>query len=136
MAEYVRKQRVLEINPKSPLIEGLLRRVEALSNEEGERDLEAEDELKEVTSILIDGALVRSGYEVPDSNEYVFLALDLRMSSANIIQVLHSRRSRPQALARCFRNCANGHHRETCTACRPSRHRPRRHSGWPRCMAA
>ena len=69
MAEFARKQKVLEINPRSPLIEELLRRIEQLPGEEEERDLEAEDELREVTSILIDGALVRSGFEVTDSNE-------------------------------------------------------------------
>jgi len=60
------KAKILEINPHSPLIDGLLRRVVDIT--EGERDLEAEEELKEVTSILIDGALVRSGFEVPDNN--------------------------------------------------------------------
>lgn len=64
--------KVLEINPRSPLIEGLLKRVEQLPGEDEERDLEAEDELREVTSVLIDGALVRSGFEVPDSHSYVF----------------------------------------------------------------
>lgn len=71
MYENAKRQKVLEINPKSPLIEGLLRRVEQLPEEDEERDIEAEDELKEVTSILIDGALVRSGFEVADSDEYV-----------------------------------------------------------------
>jgi HSP90 family molecular chaperone len=66
--EYLKKQRILEINPKSPLIEGLLARVEDLNSEE-EKDIEAEKELREVASILIDGALVRSGYQVHDSNE-------------------------------------------------------------------
>lgn len=65
----MKKQKILEINPNSPLIEGLLHRVQQLPSEEEGRDLEAEEELKEVTSILIDGALVRSGFEVPDSNE-------------------------------------------------------------------
>ena len=64
--------KVLEINPRSPLIEGLLKRVEQLRGEDEERDLEAEDELREVTSVLIDGALVRSGFEVPDSHKYVY----------------------------------------------------------------
>lgn len=50
------------------MIEGLLARVEDLNSEE-EKDTEAERELKEVASILIDGALVRSGFEVHDSNE-------------------------------------------------------------------
>lgn len=75
--EFAKKQKVLEINPRSPLIEGLLRRVEDLLDEE-EKDLEAEDELKEVASILIDGALVRSGFEVPDSNECVYINHSIR----------------------------------------------------------
>lgn len=69
MHEFAKKQKLLEINPKSPLIEGLLRRIELLPAEEEERDLDAETELDEVISILIDGALVRSGFDVPDSNE-------------------------------------------------------------------
>jgi hypothetical protein len=71
MFELAKRQKVLELNPRSPLIEGLLRRVEQLPGEDEGRDLEAEDELKEVAAILIDGALVRSGFEVPDSDEYV-----------------------------------------------------------------
>ena len=69
MHEFAKRQKLLEINPKSPLIEGLLRRVENLPTEEEGRDLEAEEELNEVATILVDGALVRSGFEVPDSNE-------------------------------------------------------------------
>ena len=64
--EFLKKQRILEINPKSPLVEGLLTRVKEL---DGEENAEAEKELKEVASILIDGALVRSGFQVQDSNE-------------------------------------------------------------------
>jgi len=71
MHEFAKKQKVLEINPRSPLIEGLLRRVEQLSSEEEGRDLETEDELQEVASILIDSALVRSGFGVADSNKYL-----------------------------------------------------------------
>ena len=69
MFEFAKRQKVLELNPRSPLIEGLLRRVEKLEEEDGERDLESEDELKEVASILLDGALVRSGFDVADSDE-------------------------------------------------------------------
>ena len=69
MHEFAKKQKILEINPRSPLIEGLLRRVKQLPAEDEERDLDAEDELKEVTSVLIDGAMVRSGFGVNDSNE-------------------------------------------------------------------
>jgi len=68
MHEFAKKQKILEINPRSPLIEGLLRRVQQLPAEDEEKDVEAEAELHEVTSILIDGALVRSGFEVADSN--------------------------------------------------------------------
>ncbi|KAJ7507789.1 heat shock protein Hsp90 [Mycena galericulata] len=68
MHEFAKKAKVLEINPRSPLIEGLLRRVDQLPAEDEEPDTEAEEELNEVASILIDGALVRSGFEVPDSN--------------------------------------------------------------------
>jgi heat shock protein 90kDa beta len=64
-----KKQKLLEINPRSPLMEGLLRRIMELPSEEEGRDIEAEEELKEVVAILIDGALVRSGYDVTDSNE-------------------------------------------------------------------
>jgi len=67
---FAKKQKLLEVNPRSPLILGLLRRVEELPNEDEGRDLEAEEELKEVVAILIDGALVRSGYDVTDSNEF------------------------------------------------------------------
>ncbi|THH32719.1 hypothetical protein EUX98_g1478 [Antrodiella citrinella] len=70
MHEFAKKQKILEINPRSPLIEGLLKRVKQLPDEDEERDLDAEDELKEVTSVLIDGALVRSGFGVNDSNEF------------------------------------------------------------------
>ncbi|GBE79623.1 Heat shock protein 90 homolog [Sparassis crispa] len=70
MHEFAKKQKVLEINPRSPLVQGLLRRVQQLPTEEDERDLEAEAELQEVASVLIDGALVRSGFGVPDSNEF------------------------------------------------------------------
>lgn len=62
------KAKILEINPHSPLIDGLLRRVKEIDTNEDEKDSEAEEELKEVTSILIDGALVRSGFGVPDNN--------------------------------------------------------------------
>jgi heat shock protein beta len=62
-------QKLLEVNPRSPLMEGLLRRIEQLPDENEGRDLEAEEELKEVVAILIDGALVRSGYGVTDSHE-------------------------------------------------------------------
>ena len=43
MWEFAKKQKVLEINPRSPLIEGLLRRIEQLPAEEEERDIEAEE---------------------------------------------------------------------------------------------
>ena len=66
-ADWAKTMKTFEINPNSPLIEGLLRRVEQLPTD-GESDVELEEELKEVTSILIDSALVRSGFEVADPN--------------------------------------------------------------------
>ena len=69
--DFGKRMKILEINPRSPLIEGLLKRVEQLpTGDDAERDLDAEDELREVTSVLIDGALVRSGFEVPDSHTF------------------------------------------------------------------
>ncbi|CAE6448960.1 unnamed protein product [Rhizoctonia solani] len=70
MHDWAKKQKFLEINPNSPLIEGMLKKVQVLNDvEEGEeKDSQLEEELKEVASILVDGALVRSGFEVPDSN--------------------------------------------------------------------
>lgn len=68
MNEIARKQKVLEINPRSPLIEGLLRRIDQLPEEDTAADPEEERDLQEVASILIDGALIRSGFEVADSN--------------------------------------------------------------------
>lgn len=70
MHDWAKKQKFLEINPNSPLIEGMLKKVQVLNDvEEGEeKDTQLEEELREVTSILIDGALVRSGFTVPDSN--------------------------------------------------------------------
>lgn len=72
---FARKAKLLEINPRSPLIEGLLVKVEELPDDEDARDPVLEAELKEVTSILIDGALIRSGFEVPDTNDF-FLRVD------------------------------------------------------------
>ncbi|KEP55374.1 cation-transporting ATPase [Rhizoctonia solani 123E] len=70
MHDWAKKQKFLEINPNSPLIEGMLKKVQVLNDvEEGEeKDSQLEEELKEVASILVDGALVRSGFEVPDSH--------------------------------------------------------------------
>ncbi|KAN0097613.1 Hsp90 domain containing protein [Tylopilus felleus] len=70
MQEMMRKQKVLEVNPRSPLIEGLLYRVQQLEVDSVmDEDLAAE--LEEVAAILIDGALVRSGFDVADSNLFL-----------------------------------------------------------------
>ncbi len=75
MQEFATKQKNLDINPRSPLIEGMLKRLKALPGEGEEPDVEAETELREVASILIDGALIRSGFEVVDSNMCVVVVL-------------------------------------------------------------
>jgi len=66
MDEFAHKQRDLEVNSQSPLIHGLLSRFKAFASPDdlGVPDLEAEAELEEVTSILIDGALVCSGFGI------------------------------------------------------------------------
>ena len=56
--------KVLEINPKSPLIEGLLDRVLDLS--EGDDDSADAYDLKETVRVLVDTTLVRSGFSVAD----------------------------------------------------------------------
>ena len=56
--------KVLEINPKSPLIEGLLDRVLDLS--EGDEDSADAYDLRETVSVLVDTTLVRSGFTVAD----------------------------------------------------------------------
>ncbi|KAG2077431.1 HSP90-domain-containing protein [Suillus decipiens] len=71
MQRHMKKQKVLEINPRSPLIEGLLEHVEQLNADGDDKDPDSEAQLKEVASILIDGALVRSGFEVADSNMFL-----------------------------------------------------------------
>jgi len=68
--DWQKTMKTLEINPKSPLIEGLLRRVEQLPENESEADEETLAELQEVVSILIDSSLVRSGFEVADPNVF------------------------------------------------------------------
>lgn len=66
----MKKQKVLEVNPRSPLIQGLLHRVEQIVDDDEGKDRDLE-ELREVASILIDGALVRSGFDVADSNKFL-----------------------------------------------------------------
>lgn len=63
--------KVLEINPKSPLIEGLLEKVLELptTDEEDEDALKKSDEEEELTEtvrVLLDTTLVRSGFSVAD----------------------------------------------------------------------
>ncbi|KIY49180.1 heat shock protein Hsp90 [Fistulina hepatica ATCC 64428] len=70
MREVSMKARKLEINPRSPLIEGMLEKVLELPEDEDERDIELEEQLTEVASILIDGALIRSGFEIQDTNTF------------------------------------------------------------------
>jgi len=56
--------RVLEINPKSPLIEGLLERVLDLA--EDDTDSADAHDLQETIRVLVDTTLVRSGFSVAD----------------------------------------------------------------------
>lgn len=62
--------RVLEINPKSPLMEGMLERVMELPEaDDGSITAEAA-ELREMAQVLFDTALVRSGFNVADPVSY------------------------------------------------------------------
>jgi heat shock protein beta len=56
-------KKVLEINPRHPLIEGLLERVEA-----GEP--ETDEQLRDTVQTLWDTALVRSGFSLRDTDRY------------------------------------------------------------------
>ncbi|WVR08263.1 hypothetical protein IAU60_005310 [Kwoniella sp. DSM 27419] len=68
--------KVLEINPKSPLIEGLLERVLDLPQHDGDDDedvkrvTDEEEELRETVRVLFDTTLVRSGFNVADPTTY------------------------------------------------------------------
>lgn len=53
--------RVLEINPKSPLIGGLLDRVLDFPEEDA-----VDEDLSETVRVLVDTTLVRSGFSVAD----------------------------------------------------------------------
>jgi heat shock protein beta len=58
----------LEINPKSPLIEGLLERVMDLGDEVDDAESGSKEvaELRETVRVLFDTTLVRSGFSVAD----------------------------------------------------------------------
>ena len=75
--DFALKAKVLEINPYSPLIQGLARQLE-IYNEEKDEELLAK--MKEVTSFLLDGALIRSGFDVPD--KYAYVPIVIPVSSA------------------------------------------------------
>ncbi|WRT69461.1 uncharacterized protein IL334_006447 [Kwoniella shivajii] len=68
--------KVLEINPKSPLIEGLLERVLDFPQDDSEDDgdvkrvSEEEEDLRETVRVLFDTTLVRSGFSVADPTTY------------------------------------------------------------------
>lgn len=67
MLDFLKKaKKTFEINPKHPLIQGLLEKVE----EAGEDDLILLDEMKHVIRVLWDTSLVRSGFTVADTNTY------------------------------------------------------------------
>jgi heat shock protein beta len=77
--------KILELNPKSPLIEGLLERLLEMPTIEDEDDeaMAEELDLRESASILIDTALIRSGFDVHDSNTWV-LANIVSVAQANV----------------------------------------------------
>jgi heat shock protein beta len=74
MKMMMQMPKILEVNPKSPLIEGLLERVLDLPAADDESDSDAtftsheEEELRETVRVLLDTALIRSGFVVADTN--------------------------------------------------------------------
>jgi heat shock protein beta len=75
MQMMMQMPKILEVNPKSPLIEGLLERVLDLpvaDEEDSDPDStfasHEEEELRETVRVLVDTALIRSGFIVPDTN--------------------------------------------------------------------
>ncbi|KEI36202.1 uncharacterized protein L969DRAFT_82929 [Mixia osmundae IAM 14324] len=66
MTKFIREsKRILEINPHHPLIRGLLEKVADI-----EDNATAAADLSELTNILWDTSLVKSGYNVKDANLY------------------------------------------------------------------
>lgn len=65
--------KILEINPNSPLIEGLLERVYDLPAADEDSDeatftSHEQEELQETVRVLLDTAMIRSGFLVADTN--------------------------------------------------------------------
>jgi heat shock protein beta len=72
MKMMMQMPKILEINPNSPLIEGLLERVYDLPPVEDEDVTSHEqEELQETVRVLLDTAMIRSGFMVADTNTYV-----------------------------------------------------------------
>lgn len=66
MANFMRTQkRTFEINPRHPLIEGLLEKVEL-----SEGDADAEQDLAETVGVLYETAMIRSGFMLQDTDTY------------------------------------------------------------------
>ncbi|GAA6008096.1 hypothetical protein JCM10207_007028 [Rhodosporidiobolus poonsookiae] len=66
MLQFAKSQKKnFELNPKHPLIERLLEKVE-----EADGDEDAAEELKETVDVLWQTALLKSSYQVPDPNLY------------------------------------------------------------------
>lgn len=86
--------KVLEINPKSPLIEGMLERV--LDLDEGDVD---EKELVEAVRVLFDTTLVRSGFSVADPARSVHSFLVMIRA---YVQLLRPSGIDAEAIYRCF----------------------------------
>lgn len=60
------QKKVLELNPKSPLVEGLLERLYDLSEMDEEDAENAGADVRNAVRILIDTTMVRSGYPLED----------------------------------------------------------------------
>ncbi|BGO99072.1 ATP-dependent molecular chaperone HSC82 [Rhodotorula toruloides] len=82
MLNFARMQKKnFELNPKHPLIERLLEKVDEAGDDE-----DALAELKESVSVLWQTALLKSSYQVPDPNSYFSLVESMLRKSLGVSQ--------------------------------------------------
>ncbi|GAA5870032.1 hypothetical protein JCM3774_004341 [Rhodotorula dairenensis] len=82
MLEFAKSQKKnFEINPRHPLIERLLEKVEDAGDDE-----EAQEELNESVAVLWQTALLKSQYQVPDPNAYFTMIESMLRRSLGVSQ--------------------------------------------------
>jgi len=79
---YKEQKKILEINPRHPVVKTLLTRVNAETDLEDEEKTKAIEETKDIALVLLDTARLRSGFELPD--QVAFAARMEKMLRANL----------------------------------------------------